>query len=80
MSKEQVREALNLFEQGLAVPDKAVLTAIRECCDLCPNPISLVDGKTITGIWANMCTICFSKYGIGIGLGKGQVLIWKGGI
>lgn len=44
-------------------------------CDLCPRPIKeeFIDGKTIFGTWANMCTNCWEKYGIGeLGLGKGQ--------
>lgn len=32
------------------------------------------DGKTQFGQWAYMCPSCFGKYGIGLGLGKGQRL------
>ena len=76
--KEQVKEALNLFEQGMAVPNKAVFTAIPERCSFCAHQ-ALVDGKTTRIGWANMCLKHFIQVGIGIGLGKGQVLIWTKG-
>lgn len=43
-------------------------------CDICHNGITdwWVDGKTKFGPWANMCSQCFGKHGIGMGLGKGQ--------
>ena len=31
-----------------------------------------VDGRTTMGPWALMCVSCFEKYGVGLGLGKGQ--------
>jgi hypothetical protein len=76
--KEQVKEALNLFEQGIAVPNKAVFTAIPERCSFCAHH-ALVNGKTTRIGWANMCLAHFIQVGIGIGLGKGLVLIWKKG-
>ena len=44
-------------------------------CDFCKKICkdSLIDGKTIHGPWAVMCPSCFEKYGIGLGLGKGQL-------
>jgi hypothetical protein len=45
-------------------------------CDLCHKKIKhWVDGKTVMGPWANMCKLCFNKYGVGIGTGKGQEYI-----
>lgn len=46
-----------------------------EKCDLCSTPITttFVDGKTIHGPWANMCQACYIRYGVGLGLGLGQV-------
>jgi hypothetical protein len=43
-------------------------------CDICKVslPRCFVDGKTVMGPWACMCLGCFSKYGVGIGQGKGQ--------
>lgn len=36
------------------------------------------DGKTIIEAhWAYMCEECFQKYGVGLGLGKGQRLIYE---
>jgi len=42
-------------------------------CDLCSQPAS-VDGKTIHGPWAYMCTKHFRAIGVGLGLGRGQQL------
>lgn len=36
---------------------------------------ALYDGKTLMGPWAYMCQSCFGRYGVGLGLGKGQLLI-----
>ena len=46
-------------------------------CDFCqPTPVpAYADGKTTMGPWANMCKPCFEKYGIGLGLGRGQELL-----
>ena len=76
MNEDEIKEALNLFEQGMAVPNKAVFTAIPERCSFCAHQ-ALVDGKTTRIGWANMCLAHFIQVGIGIGLGKGQVLICK---
>jgi len=43
-------------------------------CDFCGDEAHY-DGKTILGPWANMCRICFRKYSLGLGLGKGQKLV-----
>jgi hypothetical protein len=52
-------------------------------CDLCKNQIScqFVDGKTKTGPWGVMCTVCFVTRGLGLGLGVGQhfILVDDGG-
>ncbi len=76
-TKEQVQEALNLHEQGMETPDMAVIISSIVPCDMCTNPVALVDGKTKAGPWANMCASCFFRHGVGLGVGKGQVLIWK---
>ena len=43
-------------------------------CDLCNKQIQneFVDGKTQMGPWANMCQPCHTKYGVGLGTGRGQ--------
>lgn len=45
-------------------------------CDICTKTIPVdalaIDGKTVHGPWANMCEDCFTFYGVGLGLGKGQ--------
>lgn len=51
---------------------------IPTTCNICQNrfgenqSLIFVDGKTIVGIWAIMCTDCHAKYGTGLGIGKGQ--------
>ena len=35
---------------------------------------AIVDGRTKMGAWAFMCEKHFKKYGVGLGLGKGQKL------
>jgi len=47
-------------------------------CDFCKTDATRVgevfyDGKTSLGPWALMCKNCFRRYGIGLGLGKGQM-------
>jgi hypothetical protein len=44
-------------------------------CDLCKGKFTdefFIDGKTVYGPWAIMCTCCHSHSGHGLGLGKGQ--------
>lgn len=50
-------------------------------CDFCQiegrETPAAYDGKTVHGPWANMCELCFTKNGIGLGLGRGQRLLLK---
>lgn len=48
-------------------------------CDLCKANEAKYDGKTVYGPWAYMCESCFQTYGVGLGLGRGQRLVLKGG-
>lgn len=43
-------------------------------CDCCSDPFGSVmyDAKTIQGPWANMCETCFKRFGVGLGIGRGQ--------
>jgi len=43
-------------------------------CDMCSDTIVslFIDGKTIHGSWANMCTSCHAECGVGVGPGLGQ--------
>ena len=75
-TKEDVQEAVNLWEKGEVVPGKATTIQNQISCDMCFTP-AIVDGKTLGGNWANMCTKHFFKLGVGLGVGRGQVLIWK---
>jgi len=47
-------------------------------CDFCEKD-AIYDGKTRMGPWGFMCDEHFSQYGVGLGLGKGQVLKDIGG-
>lgn len=48
-------------------------------CDFCKEDNiktpARVDGRTRMGSWANMCENHYLRYGIGLGTGKGQILI-----
>ena len=44
-------------------------------CDMCDSPNAIYDGKTKLGSWAYMCNQCFKIWGVGLGTGKGQILI-----
>lgn len=48
-------------------------------CDIHQTNLGVVveaayDGKTQDGPWANMCVPCFTRFGSGLGTGKGQRL------
>lgn len=49
-------------------------TEMSQTCDICQQQPAKYDGKTKMGPWAYMCEKCFKAYGVGLGLGKGQVL------
>lgn len=39
------------------------------------EPLAAVDGKTVIGPWAMMCSSCWERIGVGLGTGRGQRLI-----
>jgi hypothetical protein len=43
-------------------------------CDFCGSAAKY-DGKTRMGPWAGMCAKHFKEYGVGLGLGRGQLSI-----
>lgn len=45
-----------------------------EKCDICSQPIRqlFVDGATVHGPWAIMCSACMMQHGRGLGQGLGQ--------
>lgn len=68
--------ARDLLDEGKPVYDFAVKVLEPAVCNFCHKPTdALVDGKTLMGPWANMCDAHFLKYGVGLGLGKGQVIL-----
>ena len=44
-------------------------------CDICQTHPAVVDGKTTFGPWGYMCSDCFDSVGVGLGTGRGQILI-----
>ena len=44
-------------------------------CDFHPGVKAAYDGRTRMGPWANMCPNCMVDYGLGVGLGRGQLLV-----
>ena len=61
-------------------PGTAVGMAAIPNCDLCPDPTpAAYDAATRMGPWGNLCESCYSRYGIGLGTGRGQRLILTGG-
>lgn len=60
--------------------EEATVTALPEC-DIHKHVLHVdgvtahYDGKTTSGPWANMCVDCFTAYGVGLGLGRGQRLL-----
>ena len=42
-------------------------------CDICHKSIykTFIDGRTVYGPWANMCSERHSQVGVGLGTGKG---------
>ena len=53
---------------------KKWLGTLPEKCDICGIILTTVfiDGRTIHGPWANMCSKCHKEYGCGTGTGYGQ--------
>lgn len=43
-------------------------------CDVCGQKNALYDARTSLECWAYLCQEDFEKYGVGLGLGKGQLL------
>jgi hypothetical protein len=46
----------------------------RPDCDFC-GLLAAVDGKTVHGPWGYMCYEHHGRWGAGLGVGKGQVLL-----
>lgn len=53
----------------------------EDVCQVCGNAwgVEFVDGRLANppvgiriGVWANVCTECFTRFGAGLGLGRGQ--------
>ena len=57
-------------------PHTSTEVAVLPKCDYC-DKLAAYDAKTCLGPWTNLCHEHYAKYGIGLGLGKGQKLIVK---
>jgi len=60
------------------MPDTWVVVLEIPNCDLCGpvKPIKAYADSKLRGMgWANVCQPCFSIYGTGLGLGRGQELL-----
>ena len=81
-TKHDLAQVRRLRTEGTPVRGLAVVKTAK--CDVhrytmsCPPddcPEAVVDGKTAGGPWANMCVSCFHQHGVGLGTGRGQVLL-----
>ena len=68
---------------GVQHKGKIAQVPIFPNCDICLEKHQYssaeYDGRTVFGPWAYMCKACFFEVGIGLGIGKGQKLILRGG-
>ena len=56
--------------------DKRIIRLFTKVkCDFCDKTAEY-DARTGIGAWAYLCREHFEKYGIGLGLGKGQKIIY----
>lgn len=55
---------------------RIVIVDTLPTCDLCGS-VARYDALTTLGGWANLCQNDWLKYGVGLGTGKGQVLMTK---
>jgi hypothetical protein len=53
-----------------------VVLSNTQHCDFCKAEAQY-DGKTKMGPWAYMCETHFQMYGIGLGPGRGQKLLYR---
>ncbi len=58
---------------------RVAIVAEYPACVFCRQRPAQVDGKTKQGVRAYMCAGCFELQGIGLGLGKGQLLVMVDG-
>jgi hypothetical protein len=59
----------------------STIVHFKKSCDFCEQEghkvPAVIDGRTDFQSWAYMCEQHFSIYGVGLGLGKGQRLVYK---
>jgi hypothetical protein len=53
-----------------------VFVEVLPKCDLC-GATAAYDAVTVMGPWANLCKADFKKVGVGLGLGRGQMLVLR---
>lgn len=50
---------------------------MTKTCQICYKKVARIDGRTKVGPWAYMCKSCHAIFGVGFGIGKGQILVIK---
>ena len=56
---------------------KVEASSIPQLCYICEERLAKYDAKTIHGSWAYLCNDCFFEFGIGLGEGLGQKIIYE---
>lgn len=63
-------------------PPNTVILTEKRFCDFCKqvgrSKLARYDGKTTMGPWAYMCSAHMGSYGVGLGVGRGQKLWYRG--
>lgn len=82
-SPADVEQVQRLIARNQHVTDLTVEGVDPNPCDVCrfvlkmPAPRhAVVNGKTMHDVWAEMCEGCFREVGVGLGLGRGQVILY----
>lgn len=80
-SEEDMVTLYNILESKKIVSGWSAMAYEEPKCDICPargtNYRAVVDGRMHNGAWAFMCKDHFRENGIGLGMGKGQVLLYS---
>ena len=69
------RDRERLLRVALRLRATARVPKLPQCDVPMCTQVAVVDGKTVYGHWAYMCPRHFRTLGVGLGLGRGQVLV-----
>ena len=77
-NKSDVLRVQRFLVSGEVLRGFSVRVRARDC-DVCGmffiKRAAVADCQTRSGRWANLCLECFEEQGIGLGVGRGQVLL-----